>query len=172
MKDKETSQPKISEKKFKIEEIISATSERTIRGVDFVENYGKIAYSLINSSDYKYDDEKSLAENIYAAFPQYKLREVTEKFKALMKSWENQGTTFINNAMNAKIMAMNAGIPQELTVKVREKEKEVNSKTENKTKPSSEDLCPTKGKTISSILGDMKITPGHMYDWKDKHFRD
>ncbi|MCQ2735249.1 MAG: hypothetical protein MJ212_04815 [Alphaproteobacteria bacterium] len=87
MENKNTA-PKIKNEEFKIEEIISATSGRTVRGVDYVDNYDKIANALINSSDYKYDDKKSLSENIYEAFAQYKLKEVTEKFRALMESWK------------------------------------------------------------------------------------
>ena len=60
--------PKIKNEEFKIAEIISATSGRTVRGVDYVDNYDKIANALRNSSDYKYDDKKSLVELLLQYF--------------------------------------------------------------------------------------------------------
>lgn len=127
MENKKTTQPKTKVEKFKIEEIISATSGCVVRNVDLIGNYNKIGDTLRHSEDYKYDYQKSLSENIYAAFPQYKLKEVTEKFEATLKSWKVQGKdeTFINNAINATIMTMaiNAGIPKTLTINVKEETK-------------------------------------------------
>ena len=168
MENKNTA-PKIKNEEFKIEEIISATSGRTVRGVDYVDNYDKIANALRNSSDYKYDDKKSLVENIYEAFPQYKLKEVTEKFSALMESWKGQDTTFINNAMNAKVMAINAGIPQVLTIKVKEKEvkkQKAAAREPDNNVPNNKDSEPKKA-TLHVITG--RNIP---WDWSDsKHFR-
>lgn len=102
--------------KFKIEEIISATSGIVINGVDYIDNYDKISRALTEAN--MYDDYKSLPENIYDAFPEYKLKEATEEFRALIKSWKERGDnlTFIDISMNAKGMAADAGIPQELTI--------------------------------------------------------
>jgi len=150
MESKQNSESKVKDVEFKIEEIISVTSGITIRGVDFFDNYGKISGAFSSSSDYKYDDQKSLAENIYTAFPQYKLKEITEKFKTTVKSWkeQNQDQTFINNATNATIvtMAVNAGIPKKLTLSV-------NEKSESKTR----DNAPIAGQDSFGY-----------YDFKDK----
>lgn len=175
MESKQNSESKVKDVEFKIEEIISVTSGITIRGVDFFDNYDKISGAFSNSSDYKYDDQKSLAENIYTAFPQYKLKEITEKFKTTVKSWkeQNQDQTFINNATNATIvtMAVNAGIPKKLTLSVNEKSE---SKTQDnapiagqdsfgyydfKDKTNEQKAKPTV-QTLDSILAEMGIRGG------------
>lgn len=177
MENKNTS-PKIKNEEFKIEEIISAASGVTVKGVDFLDNYDRVSNALRNSSGYQYDDQKSLAENIYTAFPQYKLKEITEKFKTTVKSWkeQNKDQTFIKNAINATLVTMtiNAGIPKKLTLSV-------NEKSESKTRDnapiagqdsfgyydfkdkSNEQQTKSTAKNLSSILEEMGIRGGRPY---------
>lgn len=168
MENKETKQSKIKEENFKIEEIISATSGRMVTNVDFFTNRDKITQSLKNSSDYKYDDKKSLAENIYSAFPQYKLREVTEKFGTWMEkegsNWEKERSTesytaLIHNDIRARFMAKSSGIPQNLTIKTKEYDKEDKSKNVDIKKeiPESDKSSRPIGMTLSGILTEIGI---------------
>ena len=118
-------------------ELIAAASGRVVTGIDPVGNEDKVSNTLKSMNGYEYDSEKSLADNIYAAFPQYKLKEVTEEFSALMQKWINDGDnlTCIDNSKNAEAMAAIAGIPKTLHVKVKkedEKAQEVAKKVEPK----------------------------------------
>ncbi|MBO6290335.1 MAG: hypothetical protein J6N45_08445 [Alphaproteobacteria bacterium] len=115
---------KAKEEKFKIEEIIAVTSGMGMRDVNSPEVRKKMQDALKNSTEYKYDDNKSLTENIYAAFPEYKLKELTEEYSTKMNSWHSLDMAFINKAMHVKFAASRLFIPDELTIKVKADKKE------------------------------------------------
>ena len=122
----------MGEEKFKIEEIIGAASQRVVTGIDSRENHTKVAHALKNSSNYKYDEQKSLTENIYAAFPEYKLKELVEEFSTLMDSWKEQNLSHFDNSINIRGLAVHYRVPLELRLKV--KENHPNKKKEPKGK--------------------------------------
>lgn len=106
-------------------ELIGAASGRTITGIHPIDNHDKVSNILRHMTNYEYDNEKSLAENVYAAFPQYKIKEATDKFSSIMKEWIDRGDdlTFINNAITAGFVAAEYDIPQTLHIKVKQEEK-------------------------------------------------
>jgi len=106
-------------------ELIGAASGRIITGIHPIDNHDKVANVLRHMTSYEYDNEKTLAENIYKAFPQYKIKEAADKFSSIMQEWIDRGDdlTLINNAITAGFVATDYGIPQTLHIKVKQEEK-------------------------------------------------
>lgn len=127
MKNQETLKAKGTEENFKIEEIIAVTSGMGMKDVNSPEVREKLHDALKNSTEYKYDDNKSLNENIYAAFPEYKLKELAEEYSTKMNSWYNLDMAFINKAMHVRFAASRLFIPDKLTIKVKADKKEQTS---------------------------------------------
>lgn len=119
---------KAKEEKFKIEEIIAVTSGRGMKDVNSPQVRENLREALKNSTEYKYDEKKSLTENIYEAFPQYKLKELTEEFCTKMNSWAGQDMAFFNTPMHLKFAASRLLIPNELTIEVKESKKDQKAK--------------------------------------------
>lgn len=135
MESQNDTNSKTKEEKFKIEEIIAVSSEKTVKGINYIENRDRLSKALKNSAEYKYNEKKSLAENIYAAFPQYKLKELTKEYSTLMEAWKNRDLTFVDTAKNVKITAAYYQIPQELTIKVKDSRTKLKSKQQISSKP-------------------------------------
>ena len=119
---------KTNEEEFKIEEIISITSEKCLKDVNSAQVRQKLYESLKSSTEYTYDENKSLSENIYAAFPEYKLKELTEEYLAKMNSWNNLDLSFIDKTMHLKFAASRFMIPHVLTIKIKNDKANRNTK--------------------------------------------
>ena len=142
-------------------ELIAAASGRIVTRIDPIDNEDKVRNTLKAMPGYEYYSEKSLADNIYAAFPQYKLKEVVEDFSATMQKWLDDGDdlSVINTAKNAECMAAIAGIPKTLHVKVKkEDEKAKENVVANESQTKSEATFTYKESSYSSIS-----------DWKHRH---
>ena len=104
-------------KTFKIEELINAISNYPVYGVNSIENKEKISYGLKHSVDYRYDLNKSLAENICAAFPAFHLKAASDDYSRLMNAWKNQDLSTIDTSQNIVLMALSRGIPNILSIR-------------------------------------------------------
>lgn len=144
-------------------ELIAAASGRIVTGINPIENHDKVSNILKTMQGYEYDKEKLLTENIYAAFPQYKLKEATDEFSALMQKWIDRGDdlSFIDNSMNAKIIASSLNIPQTLHVKVNKEE--VKAKESVETKDEKQAKSEAKYTSTYSSISDWK----HRHIWGD-----
>lgn len=120
---------KAEEVKYKIEEIVAVTSERGMKDVNSTKVREKLYEDLKNSTEYKYDENKSLQDNIYAAFSEYKLKELTEEYRTKINSWHDLDLALINTTMHLRFAASRLMIPNELTIKVKKNKTDTKSKT-------------------------------------------
>ena len=148
-------------KTFRVEEFIGAISGRIITGINPIENEDNIAYALKRSTTYDYNPDKSLAENICAAFPQFKLKAASDEFSKLMESWKGQDLTFIDTKPNAILIALTRGVPATFEVTY-----DKNKKPKEKTLPEGPDRTIPKGNIIvlTGAGSDACIS-----DWKHRH---
>ena len=140
---------KTEEETFKIEEIVAVTSGRGMKDVNSPRIREKLYEALKNSTEYKYDEEKSLPENIYAAFPQYKLKELTTEYNTKMNSWKDLSLTLFNPTLLLRFKAEHLMIPDQLTIKV----KKSNEDPRQKPKPYPKGKMEKGGLSYESMFG-------------------
>lgn len=147
------------ENSFTIEEIVSVASRRVVKEVDFFTSCEKISNSLKNSPNYEYDEQKTLAENIYAAFPKYKLEKLTEEFRNWDDEHRGEYRLLMCNDIKLRAMAERDGIPSKLWITVKEDGSKGIDKKNNarKSENATGRRCPPLlGKTMSEVLSKVK----------------
>ena len=103
-------------------ELVSLTSGFIVTGISFRDNYDKISHALKNAADFEYQPQIELEENLLAYAKQRGfekgLKNAAEKYAAFMK--KTRPSAFINTHINAVLMAMDAGVPDEVEIPQKE----------------------------------------------------
>ncbi len=108
---------------LEIKMTMSAATGRVINRINFIDNYDKVANILKSAVDYKYDDAKSLADNVIAYYTQRgypKFSYICDRFKKTMDDWLKDGPLLgIDVGKTAEAMAVINDIPLSLDVEIK-----------------------------------------------------